>query len=150
MTEIRRGTSLSDGNVRYVIPVLVYEDIPAAHDYLVRVFGFGPGRVDRDDEGQPIHAEVQAGEGVIYLHRVAPEFGVASRVSVGADTAESGSTAPAIWKDGSGPSWPPSGRRDGGRAPRPRTSPNCSFRAVHFPVRRSSQRRQPNGKEVDE
>jgi len=70
-----------DGNVRRAIPVLVYEDIPAARDYLVRAFGFGTGRVDRDGEGQPVHAEVQAGEGVIYLHRVAPEFGVASRAS---------------------------------------------------------------------
>jgi hypothetical protein len=28
-------------HVRRAIPVLVYEDIPAAHDYLVRVFGSG-------------------------------------------------------------------------------------------------------------
>ena len=78
---------MPDGNIRRAIPVLVYEDIPAAHDYLVRVFGFGAGRIDRDGDGQPVHAEVHAGDGVIYLHRVAPEFGVASRVSVGADTA---------------------------------------------------------------
>jgi MerR family transcriptional regulator, thiopeptide resistance regulator len=69
------------------IPVLVYEDIPAAHDYLVRVFGFGAERIDRDGEGRRVHAEVHAGDGVIYLHLVAPEFGVASRVSTGADTA---------------------------------------------------------------
>jgi MerR family transcriptional regulator, thiopeptide resistance regulator len=70
-----------------VIPVLVYEDIPAAHEYLVRVFGFGAGRIDRDEEGTPVHAQVQAGQDVIYLHRVAPEFAVASRASLGADTA---------------------------------------------------------------
>jgi uncharacterized glyoxalase superfamily protein PhnB len=74
-------------NVRRAIPVLVYEDIRAAHDHLVRVFGFGPGGVERDDTGRPVHAEVEAAEGVIYLHRVAPEFGVASRASLGADTA---------------------------------------------------------------
>jgi uncharacterized glyoxalase superfamily protein PhnB len=37
--------------------------------------------------GKPVHAEVQAGEGVVYLHRVAPEFRVASPASLGADTA---------------------------------------------------------------
>ncbi len=82
------GISASrDSKVRGAIAVLVYEDIPAAHDYLVRVVGFGAGRVDRDDEGEPVHGEVQAGECVIYLHRVAPEYGVASRASLGADTA---------------------------------------------------------------
>jgi uncharacterized glyoxalase superfamily protein PhnB len=78
---------VSGGKVRRAIPVLVYEDIAAAHDYLVRVFGFRAGGVDRDEEGRPVHAEVHAGEGVIYLHRVAPEFLVASRASLGADTA---------------------------------------------------------------
>lgn len=78
---------MPQGNIRRAIPVLVYEDLPAAHDYLVRVFGFGAGSVDRDDEGTPVHAELQAGEGVIYLHRVAPEFEVASRASAGVDTA---------------------------------------------------------------
>jgi uncharacterized glyoxalase superfamily protein PhnB len=78
---------MPDSTVRRAIPVLVYDDIPAAYDYLVRGFGFGAGRVDRDGEGRPVHAEVRAGEGVIYLHRVAPEFGIASRASLGADTA---------------------------------------------------------------
>jgi uncharacterized glyoxalase superfamily protein PhnB len=73
--------------VQRVIPSLVYEDIPAAHDYLVRVFGFGAGSIDRDEEGRPVHAELEAGEGVVYLHRVAPEFRVASPASLGADTA---------------------------------------------------------------
>ncbi|MGH2779891.1 MAG: VOC family protein [Thermoleophilaceae bacterium] len=78
---------LGEGNVRLAIPVLVYEDIPAARDWLVRVFGFGRGRIARDRHGQPVHGEVRAGEGVIYLHRVAPEFRVASPATLGADTA---------------------------------------------------------------
>jgi uncharacterized glyoxalase superfamily protein PhnB len=32
----------------------------------------------RDGEGRPVHAEVRAGDGIIYLHRVAPEFRVVS------------------------------------------------------------------------
>ncbi|MDP9106345.1 MAG: hypothetical protein M3N49_10495, partial [Candidatus Eremiobacteraeota bacterium] len=56
-----------------VTPLLVYEDIPAAHDFLVNVFGFAPGGVDRDGEGTPVHAEVRAGDRAIWLHRVAPD-----------------------------------------------------------------------------
>jgi uncharacterized glyoxalase superfamily protein PhnB len=49
-----------DGNGRLAITVIVYEDIPAAHDWLVRAFGFGEGRITRDREGQPVHAELRA------------------------------------------------------------------------------------------
>jgi uncharacterized glyoxalase superfamily protein PhnB len=76
-----------ESNVRRAIPVLVYKDIDAAHDWLVRVFCLGAGRISRDDQGRAFHGEVRAGNGVIYLHRVAPEFRVASPASVGADTA---------------------------------------------------------------
>jgi uncharacterized glyoxalase superfamily protein PhnB len=31
-----------------IIPVLVYEDIPAAHDFLVKAFGFQSGGVVKD------------------------------------------------------------------------------------------------------
>jgi hypothetical protein len=31
-----------------LIPLLVYEDIEAAHDFLVKAFGFQPGGVERD------------------------------------------------------------------------------------------------------
>jgi hypothetical protein len=51
--------------VRRAIPVFVYEDIPTAHEYLVRVFAPGAGRIDRDGQGHPVHAEVHAGDGVI-------------------------------------------------------------------------------------
>jgi hypothetical protein len=34
-----------------VIPILAYEDIAAGHDYLVSVFGFEPGGVERDAAG---------------------------------------------------------------------------------------------------
>ena len=61
-----------------VIPLLVYEDIPAAHDFLVRAFGFEPGGVYNNDEGKPVHAEVRAGTTAIWLHRVATEHEVDS------------------------------------------------------------------------
>ena len=56
-----------------VIPLLVYEDIQAAHDFLVNAFGFTPGRVDRDREGHAVHGELRAGDLEIWLHRVTAE-----------------------------------------------------------------------------
>ena len=53
-----------------VIPVLTYQDIAAAHDFLVGAFGFGAGGVHRNPDGQAVHGEVRAGESAIWLHRV--------------------------------------------------------------------------------
>jgi uncharacterized glyoxalase superfamily protein PhnB len=61
-----------------LIPVLVYEDIPAAHDFLVQAFGFRPGGVDRDGDGNPVHAEVHTGNATIWLHRTTAEHGLAA------------------------------------------------------------------------
>ena len=56
-----------------IIPLLVYKDIQAAHDFLVKAFGFESGGVERNAEGQPIHGEVRAGSATIWLHRVTAE-----------------------------------------------------------------------------
>ena len=56
-----------------VIPVLVYGDIQGAHDFLVRAFGFGPGGVQTDGEGNPVHGEVDAFGQAIWLHLPIPE-----------------------------------------------------------------------------
>ena len=57
-----------------VIPVLVDEDLPAAHDCLVSAFGFAPGGVEHDGEGNPVHAEIYLGEQAIWLHRAVPDM----------------------------------------------------------------------------
>ena len=64
--------------IQRTIPLLVYDDIEAAHDFLVDVFGFGPGGVQRDGQGLVVHGEVAAGDVVIWLHRVSPEHEMAS------------------------------------------------------------------------
>lgn len=61
-----------------VIPLLVYEDIPSAHDFLVKAFGFEPGGVHRDAQGQAIHGEVRVGDSTIWLHRVTRVHGTNS------------------------------------------------------------------------
>ena len=66
-----------------VIPVLVYRDIQAAHDFLVRVFGFESGGVERAGDGQPVHGEVRVGGTVIWLHRVTTEHQLSSPAGVG-------------------------------------------------------------------
>jgi uncharacterized glyoxalase superfamily protein PhnB len=71
-----------------IIPLLTYQDIPAAHDFLVRAFGFVSGGVHRNPEGQAVHGEVRAGEATIWLHRVTTEHDLDSPLS--ADVANSG------------------------------------------------------------
>ncbi|WP_433212659.1 VOC family protein [Dactylosporangium sp. CS-047395] len=57
------------------------------HRYLVQVFGLGAGRLERGTDGTVLHAEVEAGDGVIWLHRVSERFGLASPRTVGVATA---------------------------------------------------------------
>jgi uncharacterized glyoxalase superfamily protein PhnB len=61
-----------------VIPVLVYEDIEAGHDYLVQAFGFTSGGLHRLDDGTVVHAEVRNGDAAIWLHAVTAEHEMAS------------------------------------------------------------------------
>ena len=71
-----------------IIPVLTYQDIPAAHDFLVNAFGFNGGGVYRNPEGQAIHGEVRAGDATIWLHRVTTEHRLNSPLA--SDVANSG------------------------------------------------------------
>lgn len=76
-----------EGNVQRRISVLVCADIQEEFDFLVRVFGLGPGEVTRSEDGTAQHGEIQAGDGVIWLHPESPEFGLASPRSASAATA---------------------------------------------------------------
>jgi uncharacterized glyoxalase superfamily protein PhnB len=73
--------------IQRVIVLLVYEDIPAAHDFLVEAFGFTPGFVHRDAGGKAVHGEVRAGELTIWLHRAVAEFKMASPRALPASSA---------------------------------------------------------------
>ncbi|WP_415949321.1 MerR family transcriptional regulator [Streptomyces sp. KLOTTS4A1] len=65
------------------LTLLVYRDIEAAQRHLVEVFGFGPGELSRDGSGAIVHGEVYAGDGLIWMHREAPEYGLASPATLG-------------------------------------------------------------------
>jgi uncharacterized glyoxalase superfamily protein PhnB len=56
-----------------VIPILVYEDIEAGHDYLIETFGFTSGGLHRIEDGTVVHGEVHLGDAMVWLHRVTEE-----------------------------------------------------------------------------
>lgn len=87
LLETLEEMTMLETKVQRRIPTLVYADIERAHNFLVDVFGMEAGRMERDDSGTVVHAELTAGDGVIWLHRVAPEFGLVSPQDLHADTA---------------------------------------------------------------
>jgi MerR family transcriptional regulator, thiopeptide resistance regulator len=87
LLEALEEMTMLDAKVQRRVPVLVYADIEAAHKYLVEVFGLEAGRLERDEHGNVVHGEVTAGDGVIWLHRVAAEWGLESPKTAGVETA---------------------------------------------------------------
>lgn len=69
-----------------IITILVYTDIAAAHDFLVGTFGFNPGGLHRNDDGQVVHGEVSLEGETIWLHRVAPEYRLRGVAELGSAT----------------------------------------------------------------
>jgi DNA-binding transcriptional MerR regulator len=87
LLELLEEMVMLDATVQRRISILVYSDLESAYDSLVRDFGLGPGQLTRDDQGRVVHGELQAGDGVVWLHPESPEFGLASPRSLGAATA---------------------------------------------------------------
>ncbi|MGI9603992.1 MAG: VOC family protein, partial [Acidimicrobiales bacterium] len=87
LLEVLEEMIMLDTTVQRRISILVYADLEAAHDYLVRVFGFEAGELTRDDSGTVIHAELHVGDGVVWLHQESPEFGLSSPATLGGATA---------------------------------------------------------------
>lgn len=79
--------TMTNASIEKHISILVYADLEASFDYLVNVFGLGPGELTRDGEGTPVHGELEAGSGVVWLHPESEEFCLASPATVGKATA---------------------------------------------------------------
>jgi MerR family transcriptional regulator, thiopeptide resistance regulator len=60
--------TMLDGAIHSTTSLLVYDNLEAAHEYLVRVYGLDAGPIERGPGGNVVHAEVRAGEQVIWLH----------------------------------------------------------------------------------
>jgi len=87
LLDLLEGMTMLDTNLQRRITLLVYVDIAAAQEWLVRVFGLTPGRLERNEHGTVTHGELHAGDGVIWMHQEEPTAGLASPRSVGAATA---------------------------------------------------------------
>jgi uncharacterized glyoxalase superfamily protein PhnB len=57
-----------------VVPMLSYEDGPAAMDWLIRVFGFVEQARWLDENGVLTHGELIAGDGMIMLATPTPDY----------------------------------------------------------------------------
>jgi MerR family transcriptional regulator, thiopeptide resistance regulator len=86
LLEVLADMNAMDAVVQQRISILVYADLPAAYEYLIRVFGLGPGELNHDESGRVVHGELQAGDGVLWLHPETSEFALASPRTVGAAT----------------------------------------------------------------
>jgi DNA-binding transcriptional MerR regulator/uncharacterized glyoxalase superfamily protein PhnB len=60
--------TMTDAVARSTTGLLVYDDLAAAHDYIVSVYGLASAGIERDSGGRVFHAEVRAGDQVIMLH----------------------------------------------------------------------------------
>jgi len=66
--------TMLDTTVHNVTGLLVYDDLDAAHEYIVRVYGLTPGPIHRDGDGRAVLAELQAGDQTIWLHPAAKDY----------------------------------------------------------------------------
>src|SRR3989441_9912079 len=61
-------------NYPAVIPMIAYENGPAAMDWLARAFGFRERARMLGDNGRLSHGEMEAGEGLIMLAPPSPDY----------------------------------------------------------------------------
>ena len=86
LLEVLERMAMLEPTVRRRIALVVYADVEAAYEYLIDVFGLGPGALTRGADGVAVHGEVHAGDGVVWLHPESSEYGLASPRSVGVAT----------------------------------------------------------------
>lgn len=73
--------------MRRRISILVCQDPAATHAWLVEIFGLTPGEVSYDAGGRAVHAELYAGDGLVWLHPETEAFRLASPRTLGSATA---------------------------------------------------------------
>lgn len=87
LVAILEDMTMQDTLIRNRISILVYADLAKAHAYLTDVFGLTPGELTTTPDGTVVHAELYAGDGVVWLHPETETYGLASPQSLGAATA---------------------------------------------------------------
>ena len=86
LLSVLEDMNMLETNLDRRIAILVYRDIEAAFDYLTKVYGFGPGELTRDPDGNVVHGEIQAGDGEFWLHTESEPFGLRSPSNLGGAT----------------------------------------------------------------
>ncbi len=79
-----------------VVPMLAYEDGPAAMDWLSRAFGFVERARMLDGDGRLTHGEMAAGEGIVTLATPSPHYQSPRRHVASCATAAKWSEVPYI------------------------------------------------------
>jgi uncharacterized glyoxalase superfamily protein PhnB len=74
---------MSETLVDQRIPILVYQDVEAAFNYLTNVYGLDPGELARAPDGSVVHGELHVGDGQLWLHPESEEFGLKSPLNMG-------------------------------------------------------------------
>ena len=86
LLEVMEQMAMMNSEVKQRLLIMVYADIEAGVEHLRKVFGLGPAEITRDPDGNPVHAAIEAGDGVIWLHPESPDFGLASPQTLGGTT----------------------------------------------------------------
>ena len=84
------------GDQPTVIPMIAYEDGPAAMDWLSRAFGFSERTRMVTSEGRLSHGELQVGDGMIMLATPSPHYRGPKRHRGSCDAARKWSEVPYI------------------------------------------------------
>jgi uncharacterized glyoxalase superfamily protein PhnB len=61
-------------DVPRIVPMMAYEDVPAALDWLSRAFGLTERMRFEEPDGRITHAEMELGDGVIMLANPTPDY----------------------------------------------------------------------------
>lgn len=92
---IMEEMTMLDTPIRSTTTLLVYNDLPAAHAYLIDTFGLTAGSLERDPDGRAVHGELFAGDQSIWLHPSGNGYrsprelgGVSSMIVIGVEDAD--------------------------------------------------------------
>jgi DNA-binding transcriptional MerR regulator len=87
LLDVLEEMTMLDTGVQRRISILVCADLEAEYDYLIRCFGLAPSELNHDDDGVVVHAELQAGDGVVWLHPERSTFNLVSPRTLAGSTA---------------------------------------------------------------
>ena len=92
---IMEEMTMLDTPIRSTTTLLVYDDLAAAHTYLIDTFGLTAGSLERDPDGRVVHGELFAGDQSIWLHPSGNGYrsprelgGVSSMIVIAVDDAD--------------------------------------------------------------